>query len=104
MSSALASVLSQAVNSAAAFLCLEPAATAIDEPPQNPLNCSPALHCGSGAMAHLPLPLGALLDSTPGAQTADAQLSSLPSLSAAFHSGVHWACVSTTPSLARPPQ
>src|SRR5690349_19269336 len=55
-------------------------------------------------MAHLPLPSGALLVSTPGAQTAEDQVSSLPPLSAAFHSGVHGAWVSTTPSLARPPQ
>src|SRR3982750_680054 len=103
-SSAAGAVFIQVMNCAAAFLCLELAATAEDDPPQKPLKLSPAFHCGSGATAHLPLPLGALLDSTPGAHTADAHVSSLPLVRALFHSEVHWACVSTTPSLTRPPQ
>ncbi len=98
------SVLSQVANWVAAALLGVLADTAVDEPPQKPLKLSPAFHCGSGATAHLPLPLGALLDSTPGAQTADGQVSSLPSLSALFHSGVKNGMSSMTPSFTRPPQ
>jgi hypothetical protein len=50
---------------------------------------SPAVHCGIGAIAHLPLVAGALPASTPGAQIALGQASSVPSLSALFHSGVY---------------
>src|SRR5690606_27607124 len=98
------SVLSQVANWAAAARCGDLAATATEEPPQKPVWFSPAFHCGIGAMAHLPSALGALLSSVPGAQTADGQVSSLPSLRALFHSGVKYGVSSMTPSLTRPPQ
>ena len=69
----------------------------MDEPPQLPVLCSPAVHCGSSAMAHLPLVSGALPASTPGAQIALGQASRVPSLSAVFHSGVYIGLLSMTP-------
>src|SRR4051795_5261638 len=63
--------------------------TAVDEPPQKPVACSPAFHCGSGAIAHLPFVSGAMPSSTAGPQTAVGQATSVPSLSCLFHCGVY---------------
>src|SRR5262245_64614331 len=93
------SVLSQTANCAAASLCLDPFVTPVVEPPQLPVLFSPAFHCGSGAIAHLPLVLAALPVSTPGPQTALGQAMYVPSLSALFHSGVYIGLPATTPSL-----
>src|SRR3954451_1035264 len=89
------SVLSQTANCAAAAACLEAAVTAVVEPPQLPVLFSPAVHCGSGAMAHLPLVSAALPASTPGPQIALGHARSVPSLSALFHSGVYIGLLST---------
>ena len=97
-------MLSQIANFAAASACLEPAVTAVDEPPQLPVLESPAVHCGSGATFHLPAVSGAFPDSTPGAQTALGQVSRVPLLSCAFHSGVNMGLLSIAPSPARSPQ
>src|SRR5690348_11657558 len=101
---AAGSVLSQIANSVASLACLDLAATAVEEPPQLPVLCSPALHCGSSAMAHLPAVSGALPDSTPGPQTALGQAMRVPSLRALFHSGVYIGCLSMSPEATRPPQ
>src|SRR3954471_13912874 len=98
------SVLSQTAKSTASFWCLDLAATAVDEPPQLPVLCSPALHCGSSAMAHLPAVSGALPESTPGPQTALGQAIRVPSLRALFHSGVYIGCLSPSPAVTMAPQ
>src|SRR5512139_2393642 len=97
-------VLSQMANLAAASACFDPAVTAVDDPPQLPVFESPAVHWGSGATFHLPAVAGAFPESTPGAQTALGQVSSVPLLSWAFHSGVNMGLLSMAPSLTRPPQ
>ena len=91
-------------NLAAAALFFDFSVTPVDEPPQLPVLFSPALHCGSGAIAHLPLVSGALPASTPGPQIALGQASSVPSLSALFHAGVYIGWSSMAPSLTRPSQ
>src|SRR3954453_2562086 len=88
-STAVASVLSQMANCTAWAACLDFAATAVDDPPQLPPLCSPAAHCGSSAIDHLPLVLAALPDNTPGPHTALGQAMRVPSSSALFHSGVY---------------
>src|SRR5260221_12566710 len=90
------SVFSQMANFTAWALCLDLVETAVDEPPQLPVLLSPAVHCGSGAIAHLPLVSAALPASTPGAQIALGHAMRVPSLSALFHSGVYIGCLSTT--------
>src|SRR5689334_14547288 len=83
-STAVGSVFSQTANFAAAFWCFDLAITAVDDPPHRPVFASPALHCGSGAIAHLPLVSGAMPASTAGPQTALGQASSVPSFIALF--------------------
>src|ERR1043165_8757800 len=101
---AAASVLSHTANWVACAMCLLLAATAVDEPPQLPVLCSPAAHCGSSAMAHLPAVSGALPDRTPGPQTALGQAIRVPSLRALFHSGVYMGWLSTSPEATKPLQ
>src|SRR3954451_4854991 len=101
---AAGSVLSQTANFVAGAMFLDFAATAVDEPPQLPVLCSPAFHCGISAIFHLPAVSGALPESTPGPQTALGQAIRVPSLSALFHSGVYIGLLSTAPEATRPPQ
>src|SRR5690242_2520235 len=98
------SVFSQAANFAAAALCGESVVTAVEEPPQLPVTFSPADHCGSGAIAHLPLVCGAAVVRVPGAHTALTQAISLPVFSALFQAGWYIGWLSIAPSLTRPPQ
>src|SRR5215467_400061 len=101
---AAGSVFSQMANWAACAMCLDLAATAVDEPPQLPVLLSPGFHCGIAAMAHLPLVSAALPDSTPGPHTALGQAIRVPSLSALFHCGVYIGCLSMRPLETRSPQ
>ena len=75
----------------------------MEEPPHAPVDGSPS-HVGSGAISHLPAVLAALPASTPGAQTALTQPTSLPVLRAVFHSGVYIGLLLMTPSSTSPPQ
>ena len=78
--SASGSVFSQVANSTAASTLLRTASvTAVDEPPQLPLETSPAPTVGSGAAFHLPAVSAALPESTPGPQTAPSQPTCVPS-------------------------
>src|SRR5690348_8534095 len=98
---AAASVFIHTANFAAASLCLEFFVTPVDDPPQLPVRFSPADHCGSAAIDHLPLVSGALPVSVPGAHTALGHASSVPSLRALFQSGVYIGWSSTTPRVTR---
>src|SRR5471030_2152129 len=89
---AFGSVFSQTANFAASAACFESVVTAVVEPPQNPLTFAPAVHCGSGAIAHLPTVSGAELEIVPGAHAALIQLTSAPSSSALFQAGVQSGC------------
>src|SRR6188768_3519395 len=102
--SAAGSVFSQAMNCAAWSLCLLWVVTLVAEPPQLPLAGLAASHCGSSAAFHLPLVEAALPSSTPGPQTAPSQPTWVPSLSAAFQSGVYMGELAMTPSCTSPPQ
>src|SRR5690349_6698995 len=93
-----------AMNSAASFGCFDWVVTELAEPPQLPVASSPSDHCGMGAIFHLPAVSGALPCSTPGAQIAETQPACVPSLSAAFHSGVYIGLLSMTPFSTRSPQ
>src|SRR5512145_2031312 len=104
MAVASGSVLSQTANLAAAARWADKAVTAVLEPPQLPVLFSLAVHCGMGAIIHLPCVAAALPESTPGAQIALGQAISVPSFRAAFHSGVYMGWSSTAPSATRPPQ
>src|SRR5215213_6427833 len=97
------SVFSQVANFTAASTCFDCDVTAVDEPPQLPFDTSePQL--GSGAAFQRPAVSAALPLSTPGPQTAPSQPACVPSLRAAFHSGVYMGLLSMTPSSTRPPQ
>src|SRR3954470_20064354 len=101
---ACGSVFSHLANSAASAGCLDFFITAVDDPPQKPAAWSPELHCGSGAIAHLPLVSGAIPSSTAGPQTAVGHASRVPSLSCLFHCGVYIGWSAIAPSETRPPQ
>src|SRR4051812_40516127 len=101
---AVGSVLSQTANCVACDGCFDLAATAVDDPPQLPVLCSPAFHCGSSATDHLPAVSVALPASTPGAHTALGQAISVPSSRALFHSGVYIGWLSTSPEATSPLQ
>src|SRR3954471_19174379 len=97
-------VFIHSMNLAASLGCFDCVVTEVAEPPQLPVASSPASHCGSGTMAHLPSVSGALPCRTPGAQMAETQPACEPSLSAAFHSGVYIGLLSMTPLSTRSPQ
>jgi hypothetical protein len=78
--SASGEVFSQSANLAASYGCFEPLKTAVEEPPQLPAACSPAVHCGIGATAHLPDVLGAPVAMELAPHTADTQVHALLSL------------------------
>src|SRR6201992_2494002 len=92
------------MNWAAWSLCLLWVVTLVAEPPQLPLAALLVSHCGSSAAFHLPLVLAALASSTPGLQTAPSQPTWVPSLSAAFQSGVYIGVFRIAPDCTRPPQ
>src|SRR5690242_8774964 len=75
--SASLEVFSHSANFAASYGCLLPLKTAVDEPPQSPAACSPAVHCGIGATAHLPEVFGAPDEIVLAPHTADTQVQSL---------------------------
>ena len=60
---------------AAAALCLDPRSPRWRSHPSYRSCCSPAVHCGSGAIVHLPAVSGALPDSTPGPRPRSARRS-----------------------------
>src|ERR1700749_1143985 len=85
---AAGSVFSQAANWAAACLFLDAAITAVEEPPQLPTTCPPAVHCGNSAMLHLLVPDGAVVGKSPGAQRSETQAMYLPSFMPLFQAAV----------------
>ena len=99
MAVASGSVLSHAANFAAAALFLDPAVTAVVEPPQLPvlvLAGAPLRH-----RRHLPLALACrprCRTARPVPRSRSARRCRVPSLSAAFHSGVYIGWLSTAPS------
>src|ERR1700684_4189739 len=101
---AVGSVFSQAANWAAACLFLDAAITAVEEPPQLPTTCPPAVHCGSSVICHLPVPDGAVVGKSPGAQTSETQAMYLPSFRPLSRAAVHGGWLSTPPPAIRPCQ
>src|ERR1700691_1005040 len=82
-------VFSQAANSAAACWCLEAASTAVEDPPQLPTTCAPAVHCGSSVMDHLPVFDGDAEGMSPGAQTSETHAMNCPSFIPLSQAAVH---------------
>src|SRR5580693_2711825 len=90
-------VFSQAMNSAASCWCLDAAITAVEDPPQLPTTLAPAVHCGSSVIAHLPVPAGASVGKSLGAQTSETQAMYWPSFIPLFHAAVHCGWLLTPP-------
>src|ERR1700761_8662157 len=101
---AAGSVFSQAANWAAACWCLDAAITPVEEPPQLPTTFPPAVHCGSSAICHLPVPDGAVVGKSLGAHTSETQAMYLPSFMPLFQAAVHCGWLSTPPAASRPCQ
>src|SRR5215207_9735600 len=97
------SVFSHVTNSRAASTFFDCDVTAVDEPPQLPLETS-VPQFGRGAAFQRPVVSAALPLSTPGPQTAPSHPTCVPSFRPAFHSGVYIGLLSMTPSSTRPPQ
>src|SRR5690554_2043065 len=97
-------VFNQVANFAAASWCSLWVDTAVEEPPQLPVAGALASHCGMGATFHFPAVSPAFPARTPGAHTAESQPTSVPLLSAAFHSGVYMGLLLMTPSSTSSPQ
>src|ERR687889_675802 len=98
------SVFSQVANFAAASAFLDWVVTAVEEPPQLPVDGLEASHCGMGATFHFPAVAPAFPERTPGPQAALSQPTCFPVLRAVFHSGVYIGLLSMVPSSTRPPQ
>src|SRR5215469_16953335 len=94
---ACGSVFSQAANCAAACWCLDAASTAVENPPQLPTTFSPALHCGSCAITHLPALAGEVDGMSAGAQTSETHAMYWPLFMPLLHAAVHYGWLATPP-------
>src|SRR6185437_119739 len=98
---AVGSVFSQAANWAAACWFLDAARTPVEEPPQLPTTFAPAVHCGNSVIAHLPVPEGAVVGKSLGAQTSETHAMYLPLFMPLFQAAVHCGWLSTPPPATR---
>ena len=69
-----------------------------------PTTFAPAVHCGSSVISHLPVPDGAVVGKSLGAQTSETQAMYLPSFMPLFQAAVHCGWLSTPPEASRPCQ
>lgn len=95
---AAGSVFSQAANWAAACWCLDAAMTAVEDPPQLPTTWAPVVHCGSSAIAHLPVLDGDTVGMSLGAQMSETHAMYFPSFMPLFQAAVHCGWLSIPPA------